>query len=98
MTMFESRLRERGALNDPHSCTLVGPSKLNHTWTLDLESGLPDVEGLTRAELKLGFRLFFVNKHDEALKFFETYVEAAVGSVVGWAVGLAVRIGGEDWQ
>lgn len=54
-------------------CQLIGPTTMSHKWSLDLQSGLPDVEGLDREQVKYGFRLFFVNKHDEALKFFETY-------------------------
>lgn len=34
------------------------------------ERGLPVVEGLSSEEIRAGFRLFFSNKHEDALRFF----------------------------
>ena len=49
------------------------PKGLNHTWTLNSRTGLPDIDGLPPDEMIAGFRLFFVNKHSEAITFFEMY-------------------------
>eukprot|EP00040_Diaphanoeca_grandis_P020289 m.107924 g.107924 ORF g.107924 m.107924 type:complete len:590 (-) comp27831_c0_seq1:53-1822(-) len=42
-------------------------------WSWDPVSGWPVIDGLTTVDLTIGFRLFFVNKYNEALHFFEVY-------------------------
>eukprot|EP00039_Didymoeca_costata_P006894 m.94348 g.94348 ORF g.94348 m.94348 type:complete len:630 (+) comp13441_c0_seq2:168-2057(+) len=49
------------------------PNNIKHEWTLDKKTGLPHIKGLPQDELVAGFRLFFINKHDEALQFFQKY-------------------------
>eukprot|EP00041_Stephanoeca_diplocostata_P038264 m.1490665 g.1490665 ORF g.1490665 m.1490665 type:complete len:607 (+) comp25191_c0_seq17:397-2217(+) len=52
---------------------MLNPRQLNHQWTLNGTTGLPDIKGLSQEHLQIGFRLFFVNRHDEALHFFEMF-------------------------
>jgi hypothetical protein len=38
-------------------------------------AGLPEIEGKTDAEVRHGFKLFFINKHVDALNFFDAHAD-----------------------
>lgn len=52
---FVRRLQAEGPIGKMTTAnTEYNPKKLSHSWKLDLETGLPDVEGLSRADLLTG--------------------------------------------